>query len=346
MDTTASEHIANWTITLPNYDVVTLVNCTDDVRDLKKSYLPPLYSLIFLVGFLGNVVAICVYTCKMRPWKNSTIIMFNLACTDLLYLTSLPFLIHYYANGEHWVFGDFMCKFIRFSFHFNLYSSIFFLTSFSIFRYFAVVYPIRSLSVRKKSWVVVACVASWVVSLVAVSPVNFLITSKTHENKFICLDLSSSENLDVIRWYIWLLSALAFYLPLIIVTLCYAVIINTLRRGLHAHNPYKKKARKLAFFLLLVFYVCFLPFHVLRVVRIELRLHPVSCDVEHHIHAAYIISRPLAALNTCGNLLLYTTICDNFQQVIQSLLRCKLSKSIQQTGNNSDFNRPGVILKL
>lgn len=346
MNTTASEQRANWTITLPSYDVVTLVNCTDDVHDLKKSYLPPLYSLIFLVGFLGNVIAICVYTFKMRPWKNCTIIMFNLACTDLLYLSSLPFLIHYYANGEHWVFGDFMCKFIRFSFHFNLYSSILFLTCFSIFRFFAIVYPIRSLSIRKKSWVVMACVASWVVSLLAVSPVNFLVTSKIQEDRFLCLDLSSSENLHVIRWYTWLLSGLAFYLPLMTVTLCYAVIIYTLTNGLHTHNPYKQKARKLAFFLLLVFYVCFLPFHVLRAVRIELRSHPVSCDIEHHIHAAYIISRPLAALNTCGNLLLYTTICDNFQQAIQSLLRRKLNKSVQHTGSDSDFNKPGMILKL
>ncbi|KAJ6660856.1 hypothetical protein lerEdw1_017013 [Lerista edwardsae] len=344
MDTTTSETIANWTIALPSYDGVTLVNCTDDVRDLKQSYLPPLYSVIFLVGFLGNVIAICVYTFKMRPWKSSTIMMFNLACTDLLYLTTLPFLIHYYANGEHWVFGDVMCKLIRFSFHFNLYSSILFLTFFSIFRYFAIVHPIRSLSIRKKSWVVIACVASWAVSLVAVSPINFLITSKTQENKFICLDLSSSENLDVIRWYIWLLSALTFYLPLVTVTLCYAVIINTLTTGPHTHNPSKQKARKLAFSLLLVFYVCFLPYHVLRSVRIEFRLQPVSCDIEHYIHAAYIISRPLAALNTCGNLLLYTTICDNFQQAIQSLLRWKLSKSTQQTGNDSDINKPGIIL--
>ncbi|XP_053241262.1 2-oxoglutarate receptor 1-like [Podarcis raffonei] len=343
MDATAFENATNQTSALPSYAAVAVENCTDDVHGLRKSYLPPLYGMIFSVGFPGNIMAICVYTFKMRPWKSSTIIMFNLACTDLLYLSSLPFLIHYYANGEHWVFGDFMCKFIRFGFHFNLYSSILFLTCFSIFRYIAIVHPIQSFSVRKKAWAVAACVASWVISLLAMGPLNFLFTSTMEENKSLCLDLTSSENVDVIRWYNWFLTGLAFYLPLITVTLCYTVIIYTLATGPHTQNPYKQKARRLAFFLLVVFYVCFLPFHIFRVVRIELRLYRVSCDIENHIHAAYILSRPLAALNTCGNLLLYAIISDNFQQAVQSLLRCKLSHLMQQTGGSSDFNRSGIL---
>ncbi|XP_042314358.1 2-oxoglutarate receptor 1-like [Sceloporus undulatus] len=341
ISTNTEAPVANVTNPLPSYVAATLENCTDDVHKLRKSYLPSLYGVIFCIGFLGNIMAMCVYTFKMRPWKSSTIIMFNLACTDLLYLIGLPFLIHYYANGEHWIFGDFLCKFIRFSFHFNLYSSILFLTCFSIFRYFAIVHPIRCFFVRKKSWVILACSASWLISLLAVSPVNYLITSKTHENKSVCLDLTSSDNMNVIRWYTWLLSSLAFFLPLITVTLCYTAIIYTLATGPHTQNRHKLKARKLVFLLLVVFYVCFLPFHVFRVIRIELRIYPVTCDVETHVHAVYVISRPLAAMNTCCNLLIYAVINDNFQQAIQSLLRCKSSNLLQPGGSSKSG-----ILKL
>ncbi|XP_054830330.1 2-oxoglutarate receptor 1-like [Eublepharis macularius] len=345
-DIAASDDVANITGALLDYDLAALKNCTDDVDELRTSYLPPLYSMIFVVAFPGNIIALAVYAFKMRPWKSSTIIMFNLACTDLLYLSGLPFLIHYYANGEHWIFGEFMCRFIRFGFHFNLYSSILFLTCFSIFRYLAVVHPIRTFYFRKKSWTVVACIVAWAISLTVVTPVNFLITSADQENKSICLDLTSSENLDVIRWYNWLLTGFIFYVPLITVTLCYALVIYTLATGPHTQNPYKQKARKLAFLLLVVFYVCFLPFHVFRIVRIELRLRPVSCEVENQIHAAYIICRPLAALNTCANLLLYVIISGNFQQAVQSLLRCRLSNYIQQSGSHSELNKSGIILKL
>lgn len=347
MDIAASDDPANITDTLLNYDdIAVLGNCTDDVEELRTFYLPPLYILIFIVAFPGNIIAISVYAFKMRPWKSSTIIMFNVACTDLLYLTTLPFLIHYYANGEHWVFGHFMCKFIRFGFHFNLYSSILFLTCFSIFRYLAVVHPMRTFHYRKRSWTIVACITAWAISLAVVTPVNFLITSEDQENKSLCLDLTSSDNLDVIRWYNWILTGLIFYVPLITVTICYVLVIYTLARGPHTRNPYKQKARKLAFLLLVVFYVCFLPFHVFRIARIELRLYPVSCEVEHQIHAIYIICRPLAALNTCANLLLYAIISDNFQQAIQCLARCRFSNYLQQTGSNSELNKPGIILKV
>ncbi|XP_035412985.1 2-oxoglutarate receptor 1-like [Cygnus atratus] len=321
-------------------------NCTDVEASLKTLYLPIMYSIIFLVGFPGNVIAICVYSFKMRPWKSSTIIMLNLALTDLLYLTSLPFLIHYYASGEHWIFGEFMCKFIRFGFHFNLYSSILFLTCFSIFRYMVIVHPMKFFHVQRKRWTAVACAAIWMISLAAVSPVNFLISSKEEENRSLCLDLTSSENLGTIRWYNWLLTSLAFFLPLLTVTLCYVFIICTLATGLQAQTGYKQKARRLTIVLLVVFYVCFLPFHVFRIARLELRLCTTNCHVEKQIHAAYIISRPLAALNTCGNLLLYIMIGGAFQQAVLSLSRCKWSKYIQRPRSNNYTNKSEINLRL
>ncbi|NXL95203.1 OXGR1 protein, partial [Alectura lathami] len=319
-------------------------NLTDVEVSLKTLYLPIMYSIIFLVGFPGNVIAICVYSFKMRPWKSSTIIMLNLALTDLLYLTSLPFLIHYYASREHWIFGEFLCKFIRFGFHFNLYSSILFLTCFSAFRYMVIVHPMKFFHVQRKRWTAVACAAIWAISLAAVSPINFLISSKEEQNKSLCLDLTSSENLGTIRWYNWLLTGLAFFFPLLTVTLCYVLIICTLATGPQTQTGYKQKARRLAVILLVVFYVCFLPFHIFRVARVELRLCPVSCHVEKQIHAAYIISRPLAALNTCGNLLLYVLVGGNFQQAILSILRCKWSKDIQQPRNNNYANKMEITL--
>lgn len=315
-------------------------NCTDEKIPLKRHYLPAIYSIIFLVGFPGNAAAIPTYIFKMRPWKSSTVIMLNLACTDLLYLASLPFLIHYYASDENWIFGKFMCKFIRFSFHFNLYSSILFLTCFSIFRYLVISHPMSCFCVHKTRWAVVACAAVWVISLVAVIPMTFLITSTTRTNSSACFDLTSSDDPATIKWYNLVLTATAFCLPLVTVTLCYTMIICTLTRGPHTHSGLKQKARRLAILLLVVFYVCFLPFHVLRVVRIESRLLSLSCSVENQIHEAYIVSRPLAALNTCGNLFLYVVVSDNFQQAICSVVRCNASRDQEQAKKISYSNNP------
>lgn len=315
-------------------------NCTDEKIALKRHYLPVIYGIIFVVGFPGNAVAISTYLFRMRPWRSSTVIMLNLACTDLLYLSSLPFLIHYYASGEHWVFGHFMCKFIRFGFHFNLYSSILSLTCFSIFRYFVINHPMSCFSIHKTRWAVVACAVVWIVSFVAVSPMTFLITSTTRTNRSACLDLTSSDDLTTIKWYNLILTATTFCLPLVIVTLCYTMIIYTLTQGPLTHGCLKQKARRLTILLLLVFYICFLPFHVLRVVRIESRLLSISCSIENQIHEAYIVSRPLAALNTFGNLLLYVMVSDNFQQALCSVVRCKASGGLEQAKKVSYSNNP------
>ncbi|XP_069495340.1 2-oxoglutarate receptor 1 [Ambystoma mexicanum] len=315
-------------------------NCTSTDALLTKYYLPALYGIIFIVAFPGNVVAIVVYVYKMRPWRSSIIIMLNLAITDLLYLASLPFLIYYYACEMSWDLGDFMCKFIRFSFNFNLYGSILFLTCFSVFRYFAIVHPLRYQYIHKTKWAVVACGGIWIVAFIAVLPMGLIIDSTDSDGLAICLDFASSIRLQTIHWYNWLLTTLCFFLPLAVVTFCYTRIIYSLANGPYTNDAFKKKARRLVVILLAVFYLCFLPFHILRIVRIKTRLYRVDCDLRNHINSAYIISRPIAVLNTFGNLLLYVAVGDNFQQAFLSICKCRIIIYEQQTVSNTDAINP------
>ncbi|NXA92279.1 OXGR1 protein, partial [Melanocharis versteri] len=293
--------------------------CKDSDFLQVKFYLSILYSLIFLVCFPGNIVAIFVYCVKMRPWKSSTIIMLNLAITDLLYVVTLPFFIHYNANGNDWIFGDFMCKFIQFCFYFNTYSGIIFLSCFSIFRFLLVVRPMKSLFLRKRRWAVVISAVVWMISLVVLSPLAILIVPSQKQNKTICPDLVAAEDFDKSRWYNWGLTVFAFFLPLLTVTLCYVLIICILATGPHTQASYKQKARRLSVLLLVVFYVCFLPFHIFRGICLELRVQPVSCHLKETTLFMFIITKPLAALNTFANLLLYVVSGDNFQQAMLSL---------------------------
>ncbi|CAN8196264.1 unnamed protein product [Coccothraustes coccothraustes] len=323
----ASECASNFTAQPSSADQLT--SCKDEDFLQAKLYLSTLYSLIFLVCFPGNIATIFVYCVKMRPWKSSTIIMFNLAITDLLYVVTLPFFIHYYANGNDWIFGDFMCKFIQFCFYFNMYSGIIFLSCFSIFRFLVVVRPMKSLFLRKRRWAVVTCAAVWMITLVALSPSAILIAPKTRQNKTICPDLVSAEDFVISRWYNWGLTVFAFLLPLLMVTLCYVLIFCILATGPHTQASYKQKARRLTVLLLLVFYVCFLPFHVFKGIHLELRVQPVSCHLKNTILLMFTIAKPIAALNTFGNLLLYVVSGDNFQQAILSLFKFWTNKCLK-----------------
>ncbi|XP_018427596.1 PREDICTED: 2-oxoglutarate receptor 1 [Nanorana parkeri] len=296
-------------------------NCTSVTADniIKVYFLPAMYGIIFVIGFTGNIIAISVYFFKMRPWRTSIIILLNLAITDLMHLSSLPFLVYNYVNQEHWTLGDFMCKLIRIIFHFNLYGSILFLTCFSIFRYIVIVHPMKFHSIHKRRWAVIACAAVWVIALIEVLPMVFMM--KDMHDTVACMDFAVSLERYNVRWYNASLTTIGFALPLLVVTLCYTGINCSLANGPYTDDAQKKKARRLVVILLVVFYACFLPLHIFRAIRIETRLHHVSCVFEKHIHAAYLASRPIASLNTFGNLLLYVVVGGNFQQAVQSIYK-------------------------
>lgn len=116
-------------------------SCSID-ESYKYVFLPVCYSLTFLFSLSLNSVVL-LRSCRHhgvggsgsgRRWNTSLIYMVNLATTDLMYGLSLPFLVASYVQRDHWVFGDFMCRLVRFLFYFNLYCSIFFLTCISVHR--------------------------------------------------------------------------------------------------------------------------------------------------------------------------------------------------------------------
>ncbi|XP_070814047.1 2-oxoglutarate receptor 1-like [Chaetodon trifascialis] len=294
-------------------------NCTNVDRLMKRYYLPVCYAIICVVGLVGNITSIGIYLTKMRPWKSSSIIMVNLALTDLLYVLSMPFLVYYYSNGDSWTLGDFMCRFVRFGFHFNLYGSILFLTCLAVFRYVVVIKPLLAAQVQQKIWGIVACSAVWFITAAEVSPMLTMISLDEYDNKTYCLDFASATPVDEVRWCGWVLTALGFLLPLVVVFMCYIGMVKELAKGPNTSSPCRMRARRVTVLILVVFVVCFLPYHVLRVLRIETRRTQDSpCMMERVVHAAYIVSRPLAGLNTFFNLVLYTLSGDKFKQAFLS----------------------------
>lgn len=66
--------------------------CTKEgIKAFGEVFLPPLYSLVFLLGLFGNSVVVLVLFKYKRLKSMTDVYLLNLAISDLLFVLSLPF---------------------------------------------------------------------------------------------------------------------------------------------------------------------------------------------------------------------------------------------------------------
>ncbi|XP_077445449.1 P2Y purinoceptor 3-like [Stigmatopora argus] len=305
-------------------DVPLPVFCNID-ESYKYVFLPICYSFTFVFSLSLNAVVLYRSFRRTKRWNASLIYMVNLASTDFMYGLSLPFLVASYVMRDRWVFGDFMCRLVRFLFYFNLYGSIFFLTCISVHRYLGICHPMRVMALETKKAVKWACVLVWAVVFALTCPIfRFARTARAVQGGAdSCWDDAIDRDFSDYVPYAVVLHLLGFFLPFAVVAWCYSrvvrAIFKTLPSGARraeeaavfpgAHSPYagrRRKSIRTIVTITLLFALCFFPFHVTRTVFLLLKLSKgVPCQTVTTVSMCYKITRPLASFNAWLNALLY-----------------------------------------
>ncbi|KAF5899804.1 C-C chemokine receptor type 4-like, partial [Clarias magur] len=110
-------------------------------------FLPVLYSLFFVVGFLGNMLVLWVMLKDAQLKTMTDVSLLNLAIADLLLIFTLPFLAHY--ARDTWVFGNTMCTLVLGVYYIGFYAGIFFIVLMSINRYLAIAHAVFVLRIHR-----------------------------------------------------------------------------------------------------------------------------------------------------------------------------------------------------
>ncbi|KAG8583448.1 hypothetical protein GDO81_008418 [Engystomops pustulosus] len=113
---------------------------------------------------------------KMKTATN--IYIFNLALADALATSTLPFQSVNYLMGT-WPFGNIVCKIVISIDYYNMFTSIFTLTTMSVDRYIAVCHPVKALDFRTPRNAKIVNVCNWILSSAIGLPVMFMATTKT-----------------------------------------------------------------------------------------------------------------------------------------------------------------------
>ncbi|XP_063163957.1 succinate receptor 1 [Candoia aspera] len=294
---------------------------------LEKYYLSIMYALEFIFGFTGNIIVGFGSLFCQNNWKSGNIYLINLILSDLAFLCTLPWLVLRYTKGtddRKW------CHINRILLHSNLYTSILFLTLISVDRYLLIKYPFRNHFLQKKGMAIVFSVAVWVWVTLELSPLYHFITFQNNSNSNLCEDYASSGEPFHSLFYSLILTITGFIIPLCIMWVSYMkthALLKSHSSQLSTALPLEKPLT-IIIMAVVIFSLLFAPYHIMRNVRIASRASfwKLSKCTQDLIKAVYIITRPVAFLNSTINPIFYFLMGDHFREILMIKVRYFLKR--------------------
>ncbi|KAK2914917.1 hypothetical protein Q8A73_005511 [Channa argus] len=314
-------------------------------------FLPIVYFLIFLTGFLGNLFVIAVVSSKgRRGGRLVDTFIVHLALADLVFVLTLPLWAISARQNDNWNFGpvgNLLCKLSSYIIAVNRFSNIFFLTCMSVDRYLAVVKLMDSRYLRRTLCLRCTCAAVWLSSLVLGIPSLVYRRVEEFGNEQSCVEDNDSP------FFLGLsltMALITFVFPVLIIVLCYGTIVVHLNKHCTGSvNPRadarRRHSLKMVLSIIVVFVVSWLPFNLFKALIIISALSGAdpSCDTQMWQRNGIVISCCLAFLNSCVNPAIYFCLDSHFRRRAEILYTTCLGKTkALQSFNSSSFTNPGT----
>ncbi|KAL7843083.1 hypothetical protein AOLI_G00245950 [Acnodon oligacanthus] len=321
--------------------------CQEIDLSFTHKFLPTVYVLVFIIGASANV---CGLRSVCRGWKkmgNINVFVLNLGVADLLYVSTLPFLVSYYAASSRWVFGHTFCKITRFCFNLNLYGSIGFLTCISLYRYLGIVHTMRVMGKINTRMSVAISALVWTLVFVQILPDMYFDKSKPNSSEA-CYDTTNNQWIRDYLSYSLGWTVTGFVIPLLIILLCYGHIIVVLATRANVDVLLKQRCLKLVIMLTVLFSICFIPYHILRNLNLKTRILKTegTCHKSFDsIYVAHQVCRGLVCLNSAINPLIYLVGNDEFLMRLHNVSK-RARLSLMQLSGVVIYRRPQEVDSL
>ncbi|KAG9482632.1 hypothetical protein GDO78_011340 [Eleutherodactylus coqui] len=297
----------------------------DPYRDdlITTSVFGILLSVMCVTGVVGNLYTLVVMCISMTTATSMYIHIVNLASADLLYLLTVPFIVHN-SFVKDWYFGEIGCRVLLSLDLLTMHASIFILTAMSTERYIAVAKPFESVK-RSRSYRKTLACAIWILSFLLTLPMMLMIHQEERT-----LDDGSVRKLCTPTWsddhykvYLTVLFTTSILAPGVIIGYLYTKLaraywISQTKSLLNKELQRSPRQRVISmiFVIVLAFWACFLPFWIWQL--IPLYSHgglKVSVQTEIYINSLVTC---LTYGNSCINPFLYTLLTKNYKEYIRN----------------------------
>ncbi|XP_058655332.1 lysophosphatidic acid receptor 5b [Onychostoma macrolepis] len=284
-------------------DLSTTNSCT--TLEPSNRYLASavVYGLVLAVGLPLNTLSLWILLRTHGFRSPCAVLMVNLAVSDLLLALSLPLRVYFYATLQ-WPFGAATCTAALMMFRVNIRTSCIFITLISVDRMIALVFPLRSRSLRTPACALKCCAVVWIlITILCIPEIIRLHGALKGCPNIPCFEVQASpESSRVIP-----LSQAMFLLVLLLVNIVSTVVVIIVLRKRPSAEAAKvnNKMNVILIFVInmLVFIIFFLPF--------TLQLLTYNNDDSGEVIRALVC---LASVNCCLDPLIYYFSLDSFWQ--------------------------------
>ncbi|XP_043570178.1 urotensin-2 receptor [Chiloscyllium punctatum] len=282
-------------------------------------------SFMCVAGLAGNVYTLVLMCQSMRSAASMYIYIVSLALADLLYLSTIPFIVCT-SLAKSWYFGDLGCRLLLSLDLLTMHASIFTLTVMCTERYLAVVKPLAMVK-RSQGYRKAMAGAVWLLSLFLTLPVTSMVNlqESRRENgtvRRMCAPTWTGQTYTI---YLTVLFNTSIVAPGVIIGFLYTQLArtylqsqrNTLSKRGNSRSS-KQRVVLMIFGIVVVFWACFLPFWVWQLIRLyckslKLTRRTVTC-------INYLMTC-LTYSNSCINPFLYTLLTKNYKEYMKNKQR-------------------------
>ncbi|XP_053507315.1 G-protein coupled receptor 55a, partial [Ictalurus furcatus] len=281
--------------------------CRDWVECVQFGFYIP----ILAAGFPLNMAALWQLFFRVRRWNESTIYLLNLVVNDCLLLLALPFKIMAYHRP--WNLGRFSCSLFESFVYVNMYGSILLSVCISVDRYVALHFPFRRLQSKRKA--VFICAVVWALLFGFSYPVYDL--HRDSSNVSFCFQNFSNRTWTK-QWIVVCVECV-FWGSTLIMVLCSGHVVKILH-DLRKRNPNDAKLRnnksvKIVLSNLVVFLLCFIPYHIAVLLYFYVKQNNISDvgELRKFVHLSLCVS----SVNCLADAVCYYFILKENLQIAQ-----------------------------
>lgn len=280
----------------------------------EKKIFVVVHLAVILIGIPSNIFFLFVSYRLIRQKNDLGVYLFNLALSDLLFITCLPIWLQFTLN-DTWFYGRTVCVVSVVLLFTNFYTSAILLSCIAVDRYIAIVHPLQFCEFRKRRIAVGVSVAAWIFTVifnaVTVQPNSVYYED---ENYSLCLDIfpwtHTQKKVNVARFVV------GFLIPALVAGFCYCRIYSDIKKNKTLGSTERRHVFKLLGGVLLTLYLCFTPLHVMMLLRVLLE----KCPYPNWLFIGYKASVLLSMLNCLADPILYGLASRTGQASASSLL--------------------------